>query len=119
MGGGYLYICSFYRPGSRLLGLSSDTRGRNMNPVVTQQVALDNSLVAPEKRLKIESQKKARKFKKIALPSRKMSHVKEAEPFKNAKRVKRPAKKSTTTLTAGVIIRDSPGESVSKKKAPA
>ncbi|GJX18349.1 hypothetical protein Tco_0219181 [Tanacetum coccineum] len=26
----------------------------NMNPVVTQQVALDNSLVAPEKRLKIE-----------------------------------------------------------------
>ncbi|GJV11843.1 hypothetical protein Tco_1353384 [Tanacetum coccineum] len=26
----------------------------NMNPVATQQVALDNSLVAPEKRLKIE-----------------------------------------------------------------
>ncbi|GKF09604.1 hypothetical protein Tco_0043828, partial [Tanacetum coccineum] len=26
----------------------------NMNPVATQQVALDNSLVAPKKRLKIE-----------------------------------------------------------------
>ncbi|GKF21427.1 hypothetical protein Tco_0070065, partial [Tanacetum coccineum] len=29
----------------------------NMNPVVTQQVALDNALVAPEKRLKIENAK--------------------------------------------------------------
>ncbi|GJR83984.1 hypothetical protein Tco_0154769 [Tanacetum coccineum] len=28
---------------------------RNTNPIVTQQVALDNSLVTPEKRLKIES----------------------------------------------------------------
>ncbi|GKB88145.1 hypothetical protein Tco_0960417, partial [Tanacetum coccineum] len=27
----------------------------NMNPVVVQQVALDNALVAPEKRLKIET----------------------------------------------------------------
>ncbi|GJV37297.1 hypothetical protein Tco_1409774 [Tanacetum coccineum] len=35
------------------------------------------------------------------------------------KRVKRHAKKSTTTSTAGVIIRDTPGVSVSKKKAPA
>ncbi|GJS93095.1 hypothetical protein Tco_0800063 [Tanacetum coccineum] len=31
-----------------------NTLNRNMNPVATQQVALDNSLVAPEKRLKIE-----------------------------------------------------------------
>ncbi|GJV44426.1 retrovirus-related pol polyprotein from transposon TNT 1-94 [Tanacetum coccineum] len=31
-----------------------NTLSRNMNPVATQQVALDNSLVAPEKRLKIE-----------------------------------------------------------------
>ncbi|GJZ10708.1 retrovirus-related pol polyprotein from transposon TNT 1-94 [Tanacetum coccineum] len=31
-----------------------DQKARNINPVVTQQVALDNVLVAPEKRLKIE-----------------------------------------------------------------
>ncbi|GJT49030.1 hypothetical protein Tco_0975187 [Tanacetum coccineum] len=31
-----------------------NTLSRNINPVATQQVALDNSLVAPEKRLKIE-----------------------------------------------------------------
>ncbi|GJZ61001.1 hypothetical protein Tco_0617138 [Tanacetum coccineum] len=63
--------------------------------------------------------KKARKFKKIASPSRKLSPVLEAEPVKKAKRVKRPAKKSTTAPTTGVVIRDTPGVSVSKKKAPA
>nr|GEW67782.1 hypothetical protein [Tanacetum cinerariifolium] len=63
--------------------------------------------------------KKARKFKKIASPSRKMSHVKEAEPIKKAKRIKRPAKNYTTTQTAGVVIRDTLGVSISKKKAPA
>ncbi|GJY46303.1 hypothetical protein Tco_0435366, partial [Tanacetum coccineum] len=36
-----------------------------------------------------------------------------------AKRVKRPAKKSTTAPTACVVIRDTPGVSISKKKAPA
>ncbi|GJR98112.1 hypothetical protein Tco_0270286 [Tanacetum coccineum] len=64
--------------------------------------------------------KKARKYKKAAYPSRELSPVKEAEPFKKAKRVKRPIKKSTTAPTAaGVVIRDTPGVSVSKKKAPA
>ncbi|GJU01160.1 retrovirus-related pol polyprotein from transposon TNT 1-94 [Tanacetum coccineum] len=43
--------------------------------------------------------RKARKYKKVASPSRKSSHVK-----KN-KRVKRPTKKSTTAPTAGVAIR--------------
>ncbi|GKD51590.1 hypothetical protein Tco_1280566 [Tanacetum coccineum] len=43
----------------------------------------------------------------------------EAEPVKKAKRVKRAAKKSTTTPITGVIISDTPGVSVSKKKAPA
>ncbi|GKB66928.1 hypothetical protein Tco_0928340 [Tanacetum coccineum] len=103
--------------------------------------------------------KKARKFKKIASPLRKLSPVKEAEPVKKAKRVKRPAKKSTTASTkavklaslhdltisirsydidlaktktilggiailtalastASVVIRDTLGVSVSKKKAP-
>nr|GEU95530.1 hypothetical protein [Tanacetum cinerariifolium] len=41
------------------------------------------------------------------------------EPVKKAKIVKRPAKKSTTTPTACVSIRDIPGVSASKKKAPA
>nr|GFB55006.1 hypothetical protein [Tanacetum cinerariifolium] len=63
--------------------------------------------------------RKARKYKKVASPSKKLSPVKEAEPVKKAKRVKRPAKKSTTAPTAWVSIRDTPGVSVSKKKAPA
>nr|GEW96513.1 hypothetical protein [Tanacetum cinerariifolium] len=62
--------------------------------------------------------KKARKYKKVVSPSRKLSNVKEAEPVKKGKRVNRPAKKSTTTPPAGVAIRDTLGVSVSKKKAP-
>ncbi|GKG21729.1 hypothetical protein Tco_0384324, partial [Tanacetum coccineum] len=58
-------------------------------------------------------------YKKVASPSRKLSLVKEAEPVKKAKRVKRPTKKSTLASTTGVIIRDTLGVSVSKKKAPA
>ncbi|GJW56374.1 hypothetical protein Tco_0103105, partial [Tanacetum coccineum] len=63
--------------------------------------------------------KKARKYKKVASPSRILSLVLEAEPVKKAKRVKRPAKKSTNAPTAGVVIKDTYGVSVSKKKAPA
>ncbi|GKF12090.1 hypothetical protein Tco_0050016, partial [Tanacetum coccineum] len=46
------------------------------------------------------------------------SPIKEAKPVKKAKRVKRPVKKSTAAPTAGVVIRDTPGEFVSNKKAP-
>ncbi|GKF44152.1 hypothetical protein Tco_0130704, partial [Tanacetum coccineum] len=42
--------------------------------------------------------RKARKYKKVASPSRKLSIVKEAEPVKKGKRVKRPTKKSTTDI---------------------
>ncbi|GJV67357.1 hypothetical protein Tco_1482866 [Tanacetum coccineum] len=63
--------------------------------------------------------KKAMKFKKVSSPSRILSPVLEAEHVKKAKRVKRPAKKSTTAPTACVVIRDNHGVSVSKKKAPA
>ncbi|GJZ01013.1 hypothetical protein Tco_0518974 [Tanacetum coccineum] len=181
-----------------------------MNPVATQQVALDNSLVAPEKRLKIEkcdarivfskpqreetyqvtldalkdktismrnriklhtirddsllgtlifvsktqdyqhygalipdditnqdvkdskayktyydfatrkaTPKKARKFKKVDLPSRKLSLVLEEEPTEKPKRARKPTKKSTTVLTTGVVIRDTPRTSMPKKKTPA
>ncbi|GJY97095.1 retrovirus-related pol polyprotein from transposon TNT 1-94 [Tanacetum coccineum] len=38
----------------RVMMLNFMNQNRNMNPVATQQVALDNSLVAPKKRLKIE-----------------------------------------------------------------
>ncbi|GKE32585.1 hypothetical protein Tco_1451907, partial [Tanacetum coccineum] len=62
---------------------------------------------------------KARKFKKVASPLRKLSPVLEAQPVKKAKRVKRPAKKSTTMPTEGVVIIDTLGVYVSKKKAPA
>ncbi|GKD94318.1 hypothetical protein Tco_1374155 [Tanacetum coccineum] len=47
-----------------------------------------------------------------------MSPVLEEEPAEKPKRAKKPAKKSTTVPTAGVVIRDTPGVSVSKKKAP-
>nr|GEX77579.1 hypothetical protein [Tanacetum cinerariifolium] len=63
--------------------------------------------------------KKARKYKKVSSPSKKLFIVKEAEPIKKGKRVKRPAKKSTTAPTASVVIKDTLGVSVSKKKAPA
>nr|GEX01935.1 hypothetical protein [Tanacetum cinerariifolium] len=63
--------------------------------------------------------RKARKYKKVASPSRKLSPVKEAEPVKKTKRVKRPTKKSTTAATVGVVFRDTLGVFVSKKKAPA
>ncbi|GJU33773.1 hypothetical protein Tco_1182127 [Tanacetum coccineum] len=63
--------------------------------------------------------RKARKYKKVVSPPKKLSPVKEAEPIKKAKRVKRPAKKSTTAPTAGVVLKDTLGVSVLKKKAPA
>ncbi|GJT93689.1 hypothetical protein Tco_1082534 [Tanacetum coccineum] len=56
--------------------------------------------------------KKARKFKKVASPSRKLSPIKEAEPAKKAKRVKRHAKKCTTAPTANVVIKDTPAAQV-------
>ncbi|GJV60695.1 putative reverse transcriptase domain-containing protein [Tanacetum coccineum] len=62
--------------------------------------------------------KKARKFKKVASPSKKLSPVLEEEPTEKPKRAKKPANKSTTVPIAGVVIRDTPGMSVSKKKAP-
>ncbi|GJY66350.1 hypothetical protein Tco_0468588 [Tanacetum coccineum] len=63
--------------------------------------------------------KKERKYKKVASPLRKLSHVLEEEPAEKPKKTKKPAKKSTTVPTIGVVIRDTPGVPVSKKKAPA
>ncbi|GKC55205.1 hypothetical protein Tco_1077950 [Tanacetum coccineum] len=63
--------------------------------------------------------KKARKFKKVASPSKKLSPVLEEVPAKKGKRVNRHAKKSATVPISGVIIRDTPGVFVSKKKAHA
>ncbi|GKB51105.1 hypothetical protein Tco_0901858 [Tanacetum coccineum] len=63
--------------------------------------------------------RKARKYKKVASPLRKLSPVKEAKPIMKDKRVKRPTKKSTATPTAGVAIKDTPSVSISKNKATA
>ncbi|GJS16709.1 hypothetical protein Tco_0411181 [Tanacetum coccineum] len=63
--------------------------------------------------------KKARKFKKVVSPSRKLPPVLEEEPAVKPKRAKRPAKKSTIVPTTSVVIRDTPSESVPKKKTPA
>ncbi|GKA81661.1 hypothetical protein Tco_0788353 [Tanacetum coccineum] len=62
--------------------------------------------------------KKARKFKKVASPSRKLSPILEEEPVKKPKKAKKPAKKSTIVPTTSVVVRDTPGVFVSKKKAP-
>nr|GEU77172.1 hypothetical protein [Tanacetum cinerariifolium] len=65
-----------------------------------------------------DTPKKTRKFKKVAPPLKKLSHVLEEEPAEKPKRAKKPAKKSTTMPTTSVVIRDNPGVSVSKKKTP-
>nr|GEY11025.1 hypothetical protein [Tanacetum cinerariifolium] len=62
---------------------------------------------------------KARKFKKVTLPSKKLSPVLEEEPAKKPKKTKKPAKKSTIMPTTGVVIKDTPGVSVSKKRIKA
>nr|GEW21309.1 hypothetical protein [Tanacetum cinerariifolium] len=56
--------------------------------------------------------KKARKYKKVALPSRIPSLILDEEP------AERP-KKSIIVPTTGVVIRDTPHESMPKKKTPA
>nr|GEW77448.1 hypothetical protein [Tanacetum cinerariifolium] len=57
-----------------------------------------------------------RKFKKVISPSRKFSHVLEEKPAVKPKRAKRPTKKSTTKPTTSVVIKETPSESVPKKK---
>ncbi|GJW36337.1 hypothetical protein Tco_0059257 [Tanacetum coccineum] len=47
--------------------------------------------------------KKARKFKKVASPSKKLSPILEEEHVKKPKRAKKPAKKSTTMPTAALL----------------
>nr|GEV61656.1 hypothetical protein [Tanacetum cinerariifolium] len=63
--------------------------------------------------------KTAIKFKKLASPKLTTIPASPKEPTKKSKRVKRPAKNSTNAPIAGVVIRDTLGVSVSKKKAPA
>nr|GEZ27137.1 hypothetical protein [Tanacetum cinerariifolium] len=63
--------------------------------------------------------KKARKFKKPASPKLKTIHTSPKEPTKKGKRVKRAAKKVTTSPTTGVVITDTPDKSISKNIAPA
>ncbi|GJT10178.1 hypothetical protein Tco_0857220 [Tanacetum coccineum] len=59
----------------------------------------------------------ARKFKKVT-PSKKDHDLVpvDEEPVQKGKRVKRPAKKSKTTPTAGIVIKKTPMETNSKRK---
>ncbi|GJW28094.1 hypothetical protein Tco_0044969 [Tanacetum coccineum] len=57
--------------------------------------------------------------KKHASSKLKTVSITPEESTKKSKRVKRPAKKFAVKPTTGVVIGDTPGESVSKKKAPA
>ncbi|GKD84953.1 hypothetical protein Tco_1356107, partial [Tanacetum coccineum] len=63
--------------------------------------------------------KKARKFKKVASLSKKLSPVLEEEPVEKPKLAKKPVDKYTTVPIAGVVIKDTPSEFVPKKKTPA
>ncbi|GKG40622.1 hypothetical protein Tco_0467399, partial [Tanacetum coccineum] len=58
-------------------------------------------------------------IKKVALPSKKLSPVLEEYPIKKPKQAKKPAKKSTTVQTSGLVTRDTPSVFVLKKKGPA
>ncbi|GJR93247.1 hypothetical protein Tco_0265421 [Tanacetum coccineum] len=61
--------------------------------------------------------KMAQKFKKDSLSKKHSDLVPiDEEPVQKGKRVKRPAKKSTTKPAAGVIIREAPMETKSKSK---
>nr|GEX84231.1 hypothetical protein [Tanacetum cinerariifolium] len=60
--------------------------------------------------------KKARKFKKLALPKLTTVPVSTKEPTRKSKRVKRPAKKSTKAPARGVVIREIPKLPLTKKK---
>nr|GEZ82314.1 hypothetical protein [Tanacetum cinerariifolium] len=60
--------------------------------------------------------KKARKFKKHASPKLSTIPALPEEPTRKSKRFKRPTKKSSDASTAGVIIRETPVKSLSKKK---
>nr|GEX19901.1 hypothetical protein [Tanacetum cinerariifolium] len=63
--------------------------------------------------------KKARKFKKFSTPSKKLSPFLEDKPVKKPKQAKKLIKKSTTMPITCVVISDTPGVSVSKKKVSA
>ncbi|GJX33136.1 hypothetical protein Tco_0242991 [Tanacetum coccineum] len=60
--------------------------------------------------------KKARKFKKPASPKLTTVPASTEEPTGKSKRVKRPAKKSTKAPVRGVVIRENPEITLSKKK---
>nr|GEV05029.1 hypothetical protein [Tanacetum cinerariifolium] len=60
--------------------------------------------------------KKAQKFKKPTSPKLTTVPASPKEPTRKSKRVKRPAKKSINVPTIAVIIRDTTGMSLSKKK---
>nr|GEW34807.1 zinc knuckle CX2CX4HX4C [Tanacetum cinerariifolium] len=53
-----------------------------------------------------DTPKKARKFKKVASPSKRLSPVLEEEPIKKPKKVKKPAKKSTTVPTIAAQVKE-------------
>ncbi|GKB50929.1 hypothetical protein Tco_0901682 [Tanacetum coccineum] len=82
----------------------------SMRNMINLHIVHDDTLLA--------TPKKARKFKKVASPSRKLSPVIEKEPVVKPMRVKKAAKKYTTVQTTCVVNRDTPSESVPKKKTP-
>nr|GEU78469.1 reverse transcriptase domain-containing protein [Tanacetum cinerariifolium] len=61
--------------------------------------------------------KVTRKFKKVSLSKKdSLPVLADEEPIQKGKRVKRSAKKSSTTLTTGIVIREPPMKTQSKRK---
>nr|GFB53236.1 hypothetical protein [Tanacetum cinerariifolium] len=99
-----------------------------MIPIATQQVALDNALVALEKRIKIEKCNARIKLSNqdfVKPPSEKEMVSFIQELGYSSKCISRKSsgldrlRPSRAQILWGVIIRDTPGVSVSKKKTPA
>ncbi|GJS97159.1 retrovirus-related pol polyprotein from transposon TNT 1-94 [Tanacetum coccineum] len=85
------------------------------HPVLTSFVFLELKSFEIDNRGVIPP-KKAHNFKKHASPKLTTVSISPEEPTRKSKRVKRPTKKSTNALTVGVVIRDTPLMSLSKKK---
>nr|GEZ38798.1 integrase, catalytic region, zinc finger, CCHC-type, peptidase aspartic, catalytic [Tanacetum cinerariifolium]GEZ38804.1 integrase, catalytic region, zinc finger, CCHC-type, peptidase aspartic, catalytic [Tanacetum cinerariifolium] len=91
---------------------SISTKNRINQHTVRDESPLDYTYASGAK-----EPKKVRKFKKPASPKLKIVPVSPKEPTKKPAKKTTPAKKSSKSQ-ARVIIKDTPGVSVSKKKAP-
>nr|GFD23840.1 hypothetical protein [Tanacetum cinerariifolium] len=83
----------------------------SMRNRINLHIFRDDTLLVPPK--------KARKFKNHASPKLKTVLASPKEPTRRVSELRELPKKPLLPPTTGVVIRDTPGKSLSKKKAPA